>query len=688
VTVFSYLIDSVANRLIQMVKDGVVTSFSYDVDGLLTAIDYPAGTADVSYSYDAAGNVVSMSDGLGSTTYSYDVLGQRLSRSRNGRTVSYAYTANGQVGQIGYWNRGSVQHGYDDAGRLTELAPWGAVATSYTWRSTGLLSGVTRPNGVNTVYSYDTASRLTGLNGIAYTLDANGNRIQMTDWEGVTSYSYDALDRLAQAAYPTSTVTYTLDSVGNRLSDSDNTFGYDASDRILNPGYTYDANGNLLSDGTATYEYDAANRLVRTTRSGIVTTYGYDGWGNLIQETTNGVTTEFVLDENTAYTRILGEVRSDGGERLYAYGPEGFTAQQTIGGGVEYPLLDGLGSVRHLTDAGGTVILSRSYDAYGNVRLTIGMGATRLGYTGEMQDPASGLVYLRARHYQPTLGRFLQRDSFDGFIQGPQSLNRYVYAEGNPVVYVDPSGHCIDGISTVLCTAAIGGAIGGGIGAGWYLANESQQPGGVDLHVDISFDNGPVVSIGEDWDDLLAAFGAGALAGAAIGTGTMSGVAVGAGMAANQIVDHGLNSLTGRPFSVPGHLMATATGAAAGAAAPGAGVYVSGFVARGVVRKGIAYVGGAGVAQGLINASGDYILDASTGCGYWDNGTVVWAMVSSGIGRISKVKPNSNAWQVFSTIASEILANGISLDVGIIWSSYEESTVTDPVSPINHAPLR
>jgi YD repeat-containing protein len=58
------------------------------------------------------------------------------------------------------------------------------------------------------------------------------------------------------------------------------------------------------------------------TRSGVVTSYGYDGWGNLIQETTNGVTTEFVLDENTAYTRILGEVRSDGGERLYAYGPE------------------------------------------------------------------------------------------------------------------------------------------------------------------------------------------------------------------------------------------------------------------------------------------------------------------------------------------------------------------------------
>ena len=146
-----------------------------------------------------------------------------------------------------------------------------------------------QPNGVNTGYSYDTASRLTGVNGIAYTLDANGNRIQMTDWEGMTTYSYDALDRLMQATYPTSTVTYTLDSVGNRLSDSMASFAYDPSDRITNSGFTYDANGNLLADGTATYEYDAANRLVRTTRNGVVTSYGYDGWGNLVQDTLTGI---------------------------------------------------------------------------------------------------------------------------------------------------------------------------------------------------------------------------------------------------------------------------------------------------------------------------------------------------------------------------------------------------------------
>ena len=240
----------------------------------------------------------------GVTTYSYNVLNQMASRSRNGRTVSYAYTLSGQVGQVGYWNRGGVQYAHDAAGRLTGLAAWGASATSYAYRSTGLLASETRPNGVNTAYTYDTASRLTGVNGIGYILDANGNRTQMTDWEGMTTYSYDALDRLMQATYPTSTVTYTLDSVGNRLSDGMVSFAYDPSDRITNSGFTYDANGNLLADGAATYEYDAANRLIQMTRSGVVTTYGYEGWGNLVQETLTGFSQQ-EEHMNTIYSEML-----------------------------------------------------------------------------------------------------------------------------------------------------------------------------------------------------------------------------------------------------------------------------------------------------------------------------------------------------------------------------------------------
>ena len=161
-------------------------------------------------------------------------------------------------------------------------------------------------------------------------------------------------------------------------------------------------------------------------------------------ESSNGITTEYVLDEPGALPTILGEVRSDGTERLYAYGPEGFAAQKVVGGAAEYPLLDGLGSVRQLTDSSGNVLLSRSYDAFGNLRHSSGSGIIHIGFTGERQDQMTGLVYLRARFYHPVLGRFLQRDSFAGFQHRPQSLNRYSYTENNPVNQRDPSGHFID----------------------------------------------------------------------------------------------------------------------------------------------------------------------------------------------------------------------------------------------------
>jgi RHS repeat-associated protein len=59
-----------------------------------------------------------------------------------------------------------------------------------------------------------------------------------------------------------------------------------------------------------------------------------------------------------------------------------------------------------------------------------------LGYTGEWQDAAVGLVYLRARWYAPGVGRFIQKD--------PAQLgqNAYVYAEANPFGFTEPTGLC------------------------------------------------------------------------------------------------------------------------------------------------------------------------------------------------------------------------------------------------------
>lgn len=62
------------------------------------------------------------------------------------------------------------------------------------------------------------------------------------------------------------------------------------------------------------------------------------------------------------------------------------------------------------------------------------------GYTGEQTD-TTGLVFLRARYFAPTQGRFVQRDTWPGDYNRPQTLNGWNYTEGNPINYTDPTGY-------------------------------------------------------------------------------------------------------------------------------------------------------------------------------------------------------------------------------------------------------
>ena len=74
-------------------------------------------------------------------------------------------------------------------------------------------------------------------------------------------------------------------------------------------------------------------------------------------------------------------------------------------------------------------------------------------YTGEQQDADTGLYYLRARYYQPNVGRFTSRDPFDGLHADPITLHKYLYAGANPVMHIDPSGRNYDAVSFTLSAA-------------------------------------------------------------------------------------------------------------------------------------------------------------------------------------------------------------------------------------------
>jgi RHS repeat-associated protein len=257
----------------------------------------------------------------------------------------------------------------------------------------------------------------------------------------VIDYAYDPLGRLRVASYNTGDrFEYTYDAVGNRLTASDplsvTSYQYDAANRLVNVNgvaYTWDDNGNLLSDGVYTYGYDHANRLVSvTSNQSSVTSYQYNGQGDRLSQTVDGVTTNYTLDLNSGLTQVLAD-----GTNTYLYGRSRLAEYSAAG--TAYDLADALGSVRQLADAAGQVTLARAYRPYGETLSSNGAGATSYGFTGEATD-VTGMVYLRARYYAPGVGRFISRDMWAGDAKMPMSYNGWLYTYGDPVNYTDPSG--------------------------------------------------------------------------------------------------------------------------------------------------------------------------------------------------------------------------------------------------------
>ena len=77
-----------------------------------------------------------------------------------------------------------------------------------------------------------------------------------------------------------------------------------------------------------------------------------------------------------------------------------------------------------------------AYDAFGNLLGQEEAFPNRILYAGQLYDQETGQYYLRARYYNPTIGRFSQEDTYWG-----DGLNLYAYCANNPVRYFDPSGH-------------------------------------------------------------------------------------------------------------------------------------------------------------------------------------------------------------------------------------------------------
>jgi RHS repeat-associated protein len=173
--------------------------------------------------------------------------------------------------------------------------------------------------------------------------------------------------------------------------------------------YTNDANGNTLTGGGRTNTWDGQNRLTQCVFGGTTTshTYGADG---LRRRTVQGATTtDYVLmGDSVVRTLVNGAL-----DKTMLHGPRGPEYERTGGGAPVWYLYDGLGSVLGTVDAAGNVVHTRKYDVYGAVRASTGGAGPKHRWVGSLGHPSedeTGLVYMRARYYDPVVGRFASED--------------------------------------------------------------------------------------------------------------------------------------------------------------------------------------------------------------------------------------------------------------------------------------
>nr|WP_279279298.1 RHS repeat-associated core domain-containing protein [Sporotomaculum syntrophicum] len=213
-------------------------------------------------------------------------------------------------------------------------------------------------------------------------------------------------------------LSYQYDSRGNRTVASPNDSGLNG---FIPGDFSYNNWGQLAAFTTGcqtnNYYYDPEGlRTKKVTPSG-TTRYHYDNTGKVIIESNAGdsVTAQMIWG-NQALAR-------------------------KVNGSYYYYLYNGHGDVTRVIDQNGNIVNSYTYDEWGNILSQQEQVPQPLKYAGEYYDDESGLYYLRARYYDPTVGRFISRDSNEGSITNPLSLNLYVYCYSNPLNYLDPTGH-------------------------------------------------------------------------------------------------------------------------------------------------------------------------------------------------------------------------------------------------------
>ncbi len=454
---------------------GDQTVFDHNPIGQLLLKTFEDGSQE-RYTYTPTGKVKTATNTSGMTTYDYDV-NDRLVLVANPDGSSIAYTYD----EVGNRQSTTTKHSladpprvttyaYDALDRLVTVTDPGLGVTTYTYDDIGNVKTIAYANGVVTTFDYNARSQLETLTyekdsvvleRFTYQVNAVGDQTSVAKLDGsVVTYHYDSLRRLTREAHSDSfnptiffELTYNYDEVGNRtrtidLGLTEMSYAYDSADKLLSVGsttYGYDANGSLRSrtdtSGTTVFEFDSEQQLLSVNGPASDVSHQYNAVGDRVQQTQSGVVTNFLVDpENpTGVSQVLSEYDETASPIAeYTYGDR--LLSRIANGTQRFYHGDSSRNIRLLTDASGAVSDRYEYLAFGQLLDRTGTSENPYEFAGDRVNQQTGLSYLRARYYDPEVGRFISRDPLRGELREPMSLHRYLYASANPVAFVDPTG--------------------------------------------------------------------------------------------------------------------------------------------------------------------------------------------------------------------------------------------------------
>ncbi|EIV91293.1 toxin TcdB middle/N-terminal domain-containing protein [Frankia sp. QA3] len=603
----TFLFDAGGNLVRRTDAAGEAVEYTHDALDRLSRVSFPAtGEVSAEYTYHdtgtpappgagpfTRGRPVAVTHQGGREVFGYDALGRVTSKTVTSPDLpggevrfDYSYRADGQRDAVTYpahapgAGRLQVRYDYDDRGRPLRIP---GFVRLITYNAAGQRTRVEHANGVVTTYAYDpltmrvtdidtTDPAGTSLQSLRHAYDLAGNllAVDAPDPRAAATYAYDPLYRLTAATRGAGeSWAYAYDDVGNLTAKSDvGAFTYDADGRLAAAGastFTYTPAGQTRTGPSGLHEWDPHGRLLSVTNGAERTACGYDHDGRRVSMRVDGgaapldvlAPDELLTIENGVFLAVIMDslaqvatVRLDTGAVGFVHG-------------------DRLGSTTLVTGPTGDVLQRTYYDPFGAVLdslVTAGADETRRLYTGAELDAATGLVYLRARYYQPEYGRFLSPDTLVPDPHDPGAWNRYSYVQNNPLRYVDPTGHFweeiggwfADNWQAVVAVVAIIAVVVLTVvtfGAGGLLA--------VGIGMAIGGAIGGISAAAAGGDVLL-----GILVGMAVGgAAAFAGLGIGAGMAA--LVGKGTLAaalLTGTlSGAVTGAAMGFATGYAGGA---------------------------------------------------------------------------------------------------------------------------